>query len=110
MQPEQIIGLNIKKKREEKGIKIETLGKHLNITKGRMSQIENGDCKELTVNRIVKIAEILNVNFFEIAGNQPQTVNIQNSQNSSGFYGTHYNVTPELISALIDELGKRMQK
>ncbi len=62
------------------------------------------------ISRIVKIAEILNVDFFEIAGNQPQTVNIQNSQNSSGFYGTHYNVTPELISALVDEFAKRMQK
>jgi hypothetical protein len=75
-----------------------------------MSQIENGDCKELTINRIIKISELLKVDFFEITGLQPQTVNIQNSHNSSGFYGTHYNVTPELISGLVDELAKRMTK
>ncbi len=49
MTPAQIIGLNIKTKRTEKGMKIETLGKQLNLGKARMSQIENGDCKELTI-------------------------------------------------------------
>jgi transcriptional regulator with XRE-family HTH domain len=110
MNPEQVIGNNIKKKREEKAIKLETLGKQLNISKGRMSQIESDDCKELTISRIIKIAQILEVDFFEIAGNQTQSVTISNSQNSSGFYGTHNNITPELITTLAEEIAKRITK
>lgn len=70
MNPEIIIGNYIKKKREEKGVKIVTLAKFLGVTKGRMSQIENGACKELTINRILKIADFLKVDFFEIVGNR----------------------------------------
>lgn len=105
-----LIGQNIKRLREQKNIKQEVLGKHLNITKSRMSQIENGECGELTINRIEKIAQFLKVDFFEIMGLQTQTVHINNSNNSSGFNGTHYNVTPELIQSLANELANRMAK
>lgn len=107
MKPEQIIGFNIKSKRREKGMKSETLGKQLNITKGRISQIENGDCKELTISRIIKIAEILDVGFFEIISDQSQVVNIQKSD---AFFAAQDSITPELISALIYELAKRINK
>lgn len=56
-----LIGQNIKKYRELKLIKQESLAKHLGITKGRMSQIENGLCAELTLSRLQKIADYLNV-------------------------------------------------
>lgn len=110
MTPEKIIGNNIKRKREEKGIKIETLGKQLNISKGRMSQIENGNCKELTINRIIKIAELLEVDFFEITGIQKRFVTLQNTQNNNETQGVTNAVTPELITALVDEFAKRMRK
>jgi transcriptional regulator with XRE-family HTH domain len=110
MQAAQIIGSNIKKIREEKGIKQEVLAKHLGVTKGRMSQIEKGECDELNINRIEKIATPLQTDFFSIAGNNPQTVNINNSSNFSGFNGTHYNISPDLIKALADELVTRMSK
>jgi transcriptional regulator with XRE-family HTH domain len=110
MNPTEIIGSNIKKLREQKGIKQEVLARHLSINKSRMSQIEKGDCSELTLNRINKIAAFLNADFFEIAGNNPQSVNINHSTNCSGFNGTHYNVSPDLIKALADELVNRMNK
>jgi transcriptional regulator with XRE-family HTH domain len=110
MKPEIIIGKNIQKKREEKGIKIEALGKGIGVTKGRMSQIENGECKELTINRMQKIAEYLKVDFFDITGNQTQYVDIKDSENCSGFYGTHYNITPEFVKVFVTELAKQMNK
>lgn len=110
MYPEKIIGNNIRKLREHKGVKIELLAKHLGLTKGRMSQIEHGECNELTISRIQKIAEYLDANYFEIAGHQPQYSDIGNSESYSGFYGNHYNISPELIRALADELAARMQK
>ena len=104
MNPEIIIGNNIKEKREEKGIKIDTLAKALGVTKGRMSQIENGACKELTINRVLKIADVLKVDFFEITGSRQNQTNINVTDNSSGFYGKHYNFSPEAIKLLANEI------
>lgn len=109
MSPEEIIGYNIKRIRREKGMKIETLSKHLNITKGRMSQIENGNCKELTINRITKISELLKVDFFEITCFEPQ--NLKTIKNQHGnLFETEYPITPEFVSAVIDEFAKRISK
>lgn len=63
---EQIIGDNIRIKREQKSIKLESLARHLGLSKARMSQIEHGECKELTISRIQKIADYLDINFLEI--------------------------------------------
>lgn len=110
MEPAKSIGDNIRKVREQKGVKQEVLAKHLNITKSRMSQIENGDCGELTINRIEKIAIFLEADFFQITSLQPQTVHITNSTNCSGFYATHTNISPELVQMLANELAQRMNK
>lgn len=64
-----LTGQNIKKYRELKLIKQESLAKHLGITKGRMSQIENGYCAELTLSRLQKIADYLNVNISDLLTN-----------------------------------------
>lgn len=91
-------------------MKQEVLAKHLKITKGRVSQIENGDCGELTLNRLDKIALFLEVDFFDITSRQSQTINIGNSTNVSGFNRTHYNISPEFINELVNEFAKRMAK
>lgn len=109
MSIEKIIGNNIRQKREEKHIKLETLAKHLGLTKARMSQIEHGECRELTIARIQKIADYIGVNSLEIVSTQAQYVDITESENCSGFYGNHYNITPELIKSLADELVHRMK-
>lgn len=93
-----------------KGVKQEVLAKHIGVTKGRMSQIERGDCGELYLNRIEKIAKFLDVSFFQLMGTTSQHVNINNSPNSSGFYGTHYTIPPQLIKDLADELISRMKQ
>jgi transcriptional regulator with XRE-family HTH domain len=63
MNPLKIIGGNIKKIREEKFIKQQTLAKQLGLTKGRISQIENGECAELSLQCLIKIAIYLETDF-----------------------------------------------
>jgi transcriptional regulator with XRE-family HTH domain len=108
--PAEIIGKNIKLFRERKGIKQEVLAKQIGITKSHLSQIEEGNCGELFLNRIEKIADLLDVPFFDLTGNNAQSVNLTSSTNYGGFYTTNHNVSPELIKALVDELVSRMQK
>lgn len=110
METTKSIGENIRKIREQKAAKQEVLAKYLKNTKGRMSQIENGDCGELTLNRLDKIALFLEVEFFDITSRHSQTINISNSTNVSGFNGTHYNISPEFINELVNEFAKRMAK
>lgn len=109
MTPTEIIGKNIKTMRESKGVKQEVLAKHIGVTKGRLSQIESGDCGELYLNRIEKIANFLGVSFFQLIGAHSQNVSINNSPNSSGFYATHYSIPPQLIKDLADELINRLK-
>lgn len=68
-----------------------------------MSQIENGSCKELTVSRMIKISDFLKVDFFEIIGNSTHQTNINVTDNSSSFYGKHYNFSPDAIKSLAQE-------
>ena len=98
----KIIGGNIKTIREQKGVKQESLAKHIGITKGRLSQIESGECEELTVHRIEKIAVYLETDFFTLTNNHSQSVHINSSTNCSGFYGTHNNIPPELMRLLMN--------
>lgn len=103
---EQMIGDNIRIKREEKSIKLEALARHLGLSKARMSQIEHGECKELTISRIQKIADYLDVNFLEIVNSQ--TV-IKDVKTFNAFANSSNNIPPELIKSLADELINRMK-
>src|SRR5689334_3876216 len=98
MNPRKAIGYNIQNERESKGVKQETLAKHLGITKGRLSQIENGDCAELSIKRLETIANYLNIDFFELT--KPKNIYSNNIDNKD------FNLIPTLMKALIDELTK----
>ena len=84
-----------------KGVKQEVLAKHLGITKGRLSQIENGECAELSVNRLEIIARYLDIDFFELIKSQAVDKN-------DIAYDTA-DIIPTLIKALIDELARNRQ-
>lgn len=72
-----------------------------------MSQIEKGDCEELAISRINKIAFLLEVDFFEIVGIHPQKLYGENNFGSTGLSGIN-NISPELIKAIADELANRI--
>ena len=107
MQPEKIIGSNIRKIREQKGLKSELLARHLGISKGRISQIESGHCKELTIIRINKIAEFLDVNFFEVVSNKNK---IGNNEFGADHPGHQHHASSESIKKIVDELVNRMMR
>lgn len=108
MTPLEIIGKNIKKEREQKFIKQEVLAKQLGITKGRMSQIENGECAGLTLKRIAKIADYLKTDFFNITYNSVQDSHLSNITNCTSLNNTYCNFSTKLVKAVADELINRM--
>lgn len=110
MSPAEVIGKNIKAIREQKGVKQEVLGKHIGVTKGRMSQIESGECDELSIKKIDKIAAYLETDFFLVTCSNLKNIHINNSTNYNGFDETHSNISPDLVKALADELINRMNK
>ncbi len=109
MNLEELIGTQIRNKREQKHIKLESLAKHIGVSKARMSQIEHGQCKELTIARIQKIADYLDVNFLEIVNIDLQEIEIKNSKNLNAFNDSNNHITPELIKSLADELVHRLK-
>lgn len=66
MEHAKIIGANIKSLRELNGVKQELLAKKLGVSKGRMSQIEHGDCHELSLKKLSIIAEYIGVPFYDL--------------------------------------------
>ncbi len=102
-----IIGSNIRRARRNQMVKIETLAKHLGLTKGRLSQIENGQCKEVTLNRLVKIATFLNTDFFEILGKSPQE---DTAGETRGFHETLNYFPQDLIGKLADQIAARISQ
>jgi transcriptional regulator with XRE-family HTH domain len=59
------IGYNIKKLREEKGLKQSTLASQLSVSVQTLSTIENGK-KDLKLSQIEKIASCLNVSIIDL--------------------------------------------
>jgi len=104
MQPEKIIGSNIRMIREQKGLKLELLAKHLGVSKGRVSQIEGGDCRGLTIMRIDKIAEFLEVDFFEVISNKNRIPNKNQKGELRKYFESQNAISPELIKNVADEL------
>ncbi len=86
----------------------ESLAKHIGITKGRLSQIESGECEELTISRMEKIALYLGVNFFMLLTDNIQNIRLNNFANHNSYNETPFTISVELITDLADELVKRM--
>ncbi len=77
-------GFNIRKQRELKGYSQEYMADILNISQASYARIENEETK-VTVERLYKIAEILNssiIDFFDV-----DKVSIQNQNNNESGFG-----------------------
>lgn len=61
-----ILGMNIKRIREEKGISAYKLAKEANISSATISQIESGNRQSLNSNTVEKIANVLGVGVDEL--------------------------------------------
>lgn len=100
MNVKEIIGQNIQRNREQKGMKQDTLAKLLNITPAALSQLETGKT-DPTVTRIEQVDNALEKNFYEIMGSPNQVVSIHNSPNSCWNNSSVVATEPKLVEAVI---------
>lgn len=81
------VGFNIRKQREKKGFSQEYMANSLDISQASYARLENEDTK-ITIDRLYKIAEVLEVNitdFLEI-----DKISIQTQNNNDGSYANGY--------------------
>jgi transcriptional regulator with XRE-family HTH domain len=100
-----IIGNNIRKIREIKGLKQENLAKNLGITTNGYGKIERGE-SSINIDRLNQIAEALGVSTLDILQFDAGVVyNIQNMQNSAP-HGTvnNYSFTQEERDILLNQI------
>lgn len=86
------IGFNIRKIRESKGFSQDYVANVLNISQASYARLENEDTK-VTVDRLYKIAEILDSNIIDFF--DTDRITIENQSNYEGSYGLVYNLTVE---------------
>jgi transcriptional regulator with XRE-family HTH domain len=79
------LGIKIKKIRESKNYTQVYMSNKLNISQNTYSKIESGGIK-LTVDRLKKISEVLDLSVEDILNNESQVFNFHNS-NIDKFYG-----------------------
>lgn len=86
------IGFNIRKIRESKGFSQDYMANVLDISQASYARIENEDTK-VTVDRLYKIAEVLDTNIIDFFNTD--SITIQNQNNYEGSYGLVQNLTVE---------------
>jgi len=86
------IGFNIRKIREAKGFSQDYMANVLDISQASYARLENEDTK-VTVDRLYKIAEVLDTNIIDFFS--ADIVTIQNQNNYEGSYGLVQNLTIE---------------
>ncbi|GHT19057.1 hypothetical protein FACS189429_6330 [Bacteroidia bacterium] len=97
-------GTRIKKLREERGIKQEFMADKLEITQSSYGRLEKDD-NRLTVPKLQKIAEALNVSVSVIFGEKAtQVINENNGDNAQANIGTIVQQDKEYIASLKDEI------
>lgn len=87
MQKMNNIGFNIRKIREQKGFSQDYMATELSISQASYARIEN-EATKLTIDRLSKIAEILQTDITDFFNASKLT--IQNQTNNEGAYGNGY--------------------
>lgn len=96
------IGSRIRKIREEKGIKQEYIAHELEITQGNYSRLEKDDSR-LTVPKLQKIAEVLNVSISILFGEKATNI-INENHGDLAQNGTLIQNEKEHINSLKEEI------
>lgn len=87
--------------REQKKLRDEDMAERLGISQSTYSRLENGDIK-MDVERLQKIADVLEVPVEELFKNEPVVFHVQNnSGGSNGWYNQ------QLVQQFPDEFAKR---
>lgn len=91
--------------REQKKLRHEEMADRLGISQSAYSRLEKGDAK-LDVDRLRKIAEILEVPVEELLSNDPITINVYDNKGGTNGYVKH-NVPEEFVERLMDRVDAR---
>lgn len=105
------IGTRIKKLREDKNISQEKMALELELTQSNYGRLEKDD-KRLTVPKIIKIAEILNVNISFLFNEQTAKVIHQNNNENPSAYNVEnlYQNNKEITDKLIEQYEARLKE
>lgn len=106
------IGFNIRKIREQKGFSQEYMANTLNISQASYARMENEETK-ITVERLQKIAEILETSIVDFFNTDKFTIHNQNYEGSYGgnAYVQHLNVeNKEATEKLIASYEERIKE
>lgn len=98
------IGFNIRKIREEKGLSQEYVAHELGINQSTYGKLERENCK-ISVDRLYKIAEILNEDITKILNiNSKNTFNQTNQHHGYGYVETLHVENKEIYEQLVKQL------
>ena len=106
MKVKELIGRNIRRKRELAEMKQEVLAQKLNITASALSQIETGKT-DMSVDRIEQIATALNKNFFELITTPNHVGGIKNGITNNDMMNQNMDSLIEKMNQLIVALESR---
>lgn len=106
------LGFNIRKIREQKGFSQEYMANELDISQASYARLENEDTK-ITVERLQKIAEILETNIIDFFNTDKFIIHNQNYEGSYGgnSYVQNLNVeNKETTAKLITSYEERLKE
>lgn len=106
------IGHRIRRFREEKGFSQEYMALELEISQASYARLESQESR-LDVQRLIRIAKILQVHFAQLIGEEPQNIFHQNNEKSNqvnGFVQNLYQESQEIIQKLIDSKDETITK
>lgn len=106
------LGQNIKKHRELKGYSQEYMAHELDITQASYAKMENNNTK-ITVERLLKIAQLLETDITELLEMKKQTIYNQEFNDSSQNYQEIQNLhqeNKEAMAKLIESYEVRLQE
>ena len=98
------VGTRIRKIREERGIKQENIADEMGITQSSYGRLEKDD-NRLTVTKLIKISEILNISVSTLFGEKAANVIHENKgDNAQAHIGTFVQQDKEHIESLKEEI------
>ncbi len=105
------LGSRIKKMREEKNISQEKMALELDLTQSNYGRLEKDD-RRLTVPKVLKISEVLNVSVSYLFNEQTSKVIHQNNNENPNAYNVEnlYQNNKEITDKLIEQYEARLKE
>lgn len=105
----QMITEKIRILREQKKLRHEDMADRLGISQSAYSRLEKGDAK-LDVERLQKIAEVLEVPLEDLINSEPVVFHVQNNSGGTQQCGhVHHNIPEEFVQKLMDRIDARQE-